>query len=460
MKSPGTPMSASSGFGRLLPAESVILNRRGFLRNAGLLIGGVSASRLDVARCANVVGNDTLRIGLIGCGGRGTGAAKEILNTGPGIQLVAMADIFEDRLRTSLSALQNTHRSQALVTRDRQFIGFDAYQKVIGSGVDAVILATPPGFRPGHFEMVANAGKHCFLEKPLAVDVPGIRRLLKANETAQHKRLSVVVGHQRRFLPGYQAVIGKIHEGTIGRISKLEAMWRQNSPIWTNKRADLDAKHGRRLSELEFQLMNWPSFGWLAGDLPLDSLSHNLDICNWIMQAAPQSVRASCARREGLSNAYGDASDFFRAEYIYPNGATMVAEAARQRGTQPKITEVAYGTTGTATCGTYSIADHAGMTLWRHDGNPNVNPLQLEQDQFVESIRSGKPLNMLNDAANTSLTCLMGRIAAVQGREVTWQEVLASSESLFPKEPLTWDTPPPTLPDKYGDYQFPARSRA
>ena len=437
-----------------------MLNRRDFLRTAGYLISAATVTQLDVARCANVAGGDTLRVGLIGCGGRGTGAVKEILNTGPGVQLVAMADIFEDRLQTSLSTLQKTHRSQAQVTRDRQFIGFDAYQKVIESGVDAVILATPPGFRPQHFEWVANAGKHCFLEKPVAVDAPGIRRLLKANESALQKRLSVVVGHQRRFIPGYQAVIGKIHEGLIGRISNLEAIWRQNSPIWTRKRADLDAKHGRRLSELEFQLMNWPSFGWLAGDLALDSLSHNLDICNWIMQAAPQSVRASCARREGLSNAYGDASDFFHAEYIYPNGATMVAEAARQKGTPPKLTEVAYGTTGTATCGTYSIVDHAGKILWRHDGSPKVNPWQLEQDQFVESIRSGKPLNMLNEAANTCLTCLMGRIAATQSREVTWQEALASSETLFPKEPLTWDTPPPTLPDKYGDYKFPAQSGA
>ena len=292
----------------------------------------------------------------------------------------------------------------------------------------------------------------------MAVDAPGVRRLLQANETAKKKGLSAVVGYQRRFQPGYEAVIAKIQGGAIGQVSRLEAFWK-GGQVWVQKRPDLEAKLGRQLTEMEFQLRNWIHFTWLSGGIVLDPLGHNLDVCNWIMRMPPQSVRATSARKEFVSNAYGDGADFFSAEYTYPSGVKMSAESYRLTGKPGKVAEIAYGTKGIAECNNSTITDPAGNPLWSYSPASTVNSCQREQDLFIESIRSGKPLNMIEESANTDLTAIMGRTAAALGREVTRKEMLASTETFFPGGSLTWGTAPPTLPDKLGDYQWPARGR-
>lgn len=442
-----------------LPSTKPTLTRRRFLRNSGSVLGASAIAALDMERFAHAAGSDILRLGLIGCGGRGLGAAAQILKTGPGIQLVAMGDVFEDRMKSALTNLQSLPEKQTDVIPDRQFIGFDAYRKVLDSGVDLVILATPPGFRPLHFEAAVNAGKHCFLEKPIAVDAPGARRLLRANQTAQQKGLSAVVGYQRRFHPAYQAMVAKIQEGAIGEISRLEAYWRQSTQVWVKKRAVLEAKLRRQLTEMEFQLQDWIHFTWLSGDLMVEMLTNCIDVCNWIMPGPPQSVRATSERKQWLTSEYGDNSDLFSAEYTFANGATMAADICLRKGKVSGIDQIAHGTKGDATGEKHLIADPAGHLIWTNEGAPPVDPSQREQDLFIASIRNGKPLNMIEDAVNTDLTAIMGRTAAAQKRVVTWDEMLASKESFFPDEPLTWETAPPTLPDKEGLYQTPAHGR-
>ncbi len=458
MSKPNAKLVTPTHRGVIPATEPTRLTRRRFLRTAGGILCAASVAELDVARFAHAAGSGTLRVGLIGCGGRGSGAAKGILATGPGIQLVAMGDLFEERMKATLNNLQTQFKTQVDVIRDRQFIGFEAYRMVIESGVDVLILATPPCFRPLHFEAAVNAGKHCFLEKNVAVDAPGVRRLLQANETAKKKALSAVTGYQRRFRPDYEAVVAKIQGGAIGQVTRLEAFWK-GGQVWVQKRPDLQKKLGRPLTEMEFQLRNWIHFTWLSGGIALDPLAHNLDVCNWIMRTSPQSVRATSARREFVSSDFGDGADFFSAEYAYPSGVKMAAESYRLTGKPGKVAEIAYGTKGIAECNNSTITDPAGNPLWSYGPASTVDPYQREQDLFIESIRSGKPLNMIEDSANTDLTAIMGRTSAALGREVTWKEMLASTESFFPDGPLTWDTAPPTLPDKLGDYQWPARGR-
>lgn len=459
MNKPNIAPVSSNRDERFPSVESNYLSRRGFLSSATRLLGAGSILSLDVSRFAHAAGSDTLRVGLIGCGGRGIGAAHNILNTGPGVKLVAMGDVFEDCLKKALAQFKGKSSGQFDVPLDRQFIGFNAYRMVMESEIDAVILATPPGFRPIHFEAAVNAGKHCFLEPPVAVDAPGIRRLLQANEIAKRKALSVIVDYQRRFDPGYEAVVSKVHAGAIGNVSKLEAYWRQSQQTWVLNRADLESKLRRRLPEMEFQLRNWLHFAWLAGDIALDSISHNLDICNWIMRSPPDRARATSARKQWTTNAYGDMPDFFSAEYTYPNGAVMTAETYRLKDHPAGVAEIAHGATGIAQCREFLITDRSGKPVWRYERDRVVDNLQRGQDLFVESIRGGKKLNMVQDAASVALTGIMGRMSSALGRVVTRQETLAAKDALFPDGQLTFDTPPPTLPDKFGDYQFPARGR-
>src|SRR3954464_10962385 len=279
---------------KIIPAAAS-LTRRSFLQTSSkALAAGALAGALPVERFAlGASPGDTLRIALVGCGGRGTGAADQALSTGPGVKLVAMADVFKDRMETSLKELAN-HKDKIEVTDDHKFIGFDAYKQAIANA-DVVILATPPGFRPMQFEEAVRQGKHIFMEKPVATDAAGIRRVLAAAEEAKKKNLKVGVGLQRHHHAGYIETLKRLHDGAIGDIVSMRAYWNGQRP-WQKKRADLEKQYGRPLTEMEYQMRNWYYFVWTCGDHITEQHIHNLDVINWLKKGHPVKARGMGGR--------------------------------------------------------------------------------------------------------------------------------------------------------------------
>ncbi|HEY6562960.1 MAG TPA: Gfo/Idh/MocA family oxidoreductase, partial [Pirellulaceae bacterium] len=273
-----------------VPEPSPALDRRRFLQDStALLAGSAVMGSLGVASAAHPAGNETIRVGLIGCGGRGIGAIDQIMNTPGPTQLVAAADAFQDRIDLGLQGLARVHKEKVNVPAERRFVGFDSYKKVLEADIDLVVLATPPGFRPLHFEACVNAGKHIFMEKPVATDVPGVRRILDANRRAKEKGLAVAVGLQRHHEPNYLETIQRLHDGAIGEMILGRAYWnmgylwvRERQPTWT---------------EMEYQMRNWYYFNWLCGDHIVEQHIHNLYVINWLMRDYPISAQGQGGRQ-------------------------------------------------------------------------------------------------------------------------------------------------------------------
>jgi myo-inositol 2-dehydrogenase / D-chiro-inositol 1-dehydrogenase len=431
--------------------------RRQFLATATRAAAVSSLAALDISRFAHAAGNGIIRLGLIGCGGRGTGAANDALGTGRDVKLVAMADVFEERIASSLDNLKRgANGVQLQVSADTKFVGFDAYQRLLAAGVDAVILATPPGFRPLHFDAAVGAGAHCFLEKAVAVDAPGIRQLRAAAAAAKQKRLSAIVGLQDRFNESYEQLMAQIANGALGGITRMEAL-RQAPGLWVVQRSAAEKKSGRRLSETEFQIRNWMRFVWLSGDLFVDMLVHSIDHCVWAIGGPPQSARGRAERRENTSSDHGNTSDFLSATFTYENGVELLAENSLLANGGNVFQARIEGKNGVATTGG-KIVDKTGQPLWSYSG-PKKNPYQEEMNQWCGSIRQGKGLNTVDSAADSTLVAIMGRTAAYTGREVTWAEMLRSTDAFFTHNPKSFLDDPPELPDKFGDYFFPPRGR-
>ena len=273
-------------------------NRRDFIKASSAVVAGAAATGVSIARGANAFGSDTIKIGLVGCGGRGSGAAVQAMNTtGGGVKLLAMGDVFGDRLQTSLRICKSRHSEKVDVPKDRQFVGFDAYKAVLDQDIDMVLLATPPGFRPLHFEQAVKAGKHVFMEKPVAVDAPGVRRVLKAGEMAKEKGLAVAVGLQRRHEVAYKETMEQLHNGAVGDIILGRAYW-NGQGVWTRNR---QPDH----TELEYQMRNWYYFNWLCGDHIDEQHIHNLDVMNWLFSGYPVSANGMGGRQVRTSNRHG-----------------------------------------------------------------------------------------------------------------------------------------------------------
>src|SRR5262249_21404041 len=273
------------------PNRPLPVNRRDFLKSTSTVVGGTLMAGLSVERAAHAASSDQLKLALIGCGGRGSGAASQALFTytqGP-IKLIAMADVDRDRLEGSLKEIKAKHEDRVDVPVENQFLGFDAYKNAIALA-DVVILATPPGFRPIHFEEAVRQGKHIFMEKPVATDATGVRRVLAAAEEAKKKNLKVAVGLQRHHQLGYLETMKRLHDGAVGDIVAMRCYWNGNTP-WLKTRRKLEQKAGRDLTEMEYQMRNWYSFVWLCGDHIVEQHIHNLDVINWLKQGYP--VRAN-----------------------------------------------------------------------------------------------------------------------------------------------------------------------
>lgn len=422
--------------------------RRKFLTSGSLLAGAMAFAKPRRASAA-----DEIRVGLIGCGGRGTGAASHILETYEGARLFAMADLFEPKIKASVEALQNKHSARVDCPPERQFIGLDA-AKAVMERVDVVVLATPPAFRPQHFEEAVLAGKHVFLEKTIAVDAPGLRRIQAASQMAKQKGLTCVVGYNRRFQKGYQEAIRRIQEDQmLGAVSHMEATW-HSSGLWVRDREP-------DMTELESQLHNWAHFAWLSGEICLDQISHNLDVCLWAKGAAPVKVKASCGRRQKQPESrLGDNCDFFVADFDFEDGSTMKASVRHWKDASNKVGETIAGDRGSAdfTGSRHLITNSAGNPVWAYrapSGNAD-NPYLTEQQVLMDSILNFKQFNNVEESVQSEFAVVMMRLAAYSGRTVTWEEALRSQERLAP-ETISADMPPPTLPTKYGDYPVPAR---
>jgi predicted dehydrogenase len=412
---------------------SASTSRRAFLGTSAAAV----AAPLFVPS-VHAAGSDTLRVGLIGCGQRGTGAAVQALTADKNVKLVAMGDAFEDRLKKSLAFLLEKEEGIAGkvdVQPKRQFIGFDAYKKVIDSGVDVVLLTTPPHFRPLHLEAAVEAGKHVFAEKPVAVDAPGVRAVLATCAKAKKKNLAIVSGLCLRYDHGFREAVRRLHEGGVGDVVALQANDYRGSN-WSRSRE-------AGWNEMTYQMRNWYNFTWLSGDFNVEQHVHFLDVCAWVMKDHyPVRAIGMGGRQARTAAEFGHIYDHFSVVYEYAGGARLFSNCRQQRGCKSDISAHVLGTKGKA-----QLAERRkglwikGGTDWQYAGAKN-NMYQTEHDELFASIRAGKPINNGEYMAKSTLLAIMGRMAAYTGQEITWQMALTSKEELKPSE-YTWQGTPP-----------------
>ena len=414
--------------------------RRDFLKTSAVA-GGVLAA--GGALNVHAQGNEVIRVGLIGCGGRGTGAAEQCLKAGSlaaqqiGVRLVALGDSFRDRATACLNRLRGVQeiRNQVDVPEERIFVGLDAYQRVIES-CDLVLLATPPGFRPIHLRAAVAARKHIFTEKPVAVDGPGVRTCLQAFEDANRNRLSIVAGTQRRYQTGYLESMRKIHEGALGTITSARCYWNQGT-LWHRARTE-------QMTDLEWQLRNWLYFTWLSGDHICEQHIHNLDVINWALgNSHPVRAVGLGGRQVRTGPEFGHIFDHFAVDFEYPNNVRVMSMCRQIAGCESNVSEAVTGTRGTwSTSADYRIT---GEQPWNFNRRQDNQPYQQEHIALLESIRAGRPINDLKNVTESTLTAIMGRMACYTGRAVTWEDALNSQQSLVP-ERLSWDMNLPVPP--------------
>lgn len=407
------------------------------------MLGALAPDRFAFAQAS-----DTVRIALVGCGGRGSGAASDALQV-PGTKLVAAVDIFEDRVRGSVNRLKSQRADQVDVSPDHHFIGFEAYKEAIALA-DVVILATPPGFRPQQFEEAVRQGKHVFMEKPVAVDGPGIRKVLAAAEEAKRKNLKVGVGLQRHHEAGYRETVQRIQDGAIGDVVAMRCYWNGNTP-WVKRRADLERNLGRKLTEMEYQLHNWYYFVWLCGDHIVEQHIHNLDVCNWVKGDYPKFAygMGGCEVRKGID--YGEIFDHHAVEFEYADGVRMFSQCRHQLGCWNSVSEHVVGSRGTADVGAHQLRPVQGEP-WR--SRERTNGYTQEHVELFKAIRSNSDYNEAFNGAYSTLTAILGRVATYTGRKVSAEQVLNSDVDTMPAN-LSFDATPPSSPLEDGMYPLP-----
>jgi myo-inositol 2-dehydrogenase / D-chiro-inositol 1-dehydrogenase len=428
-------------------------SRRDFLKTSTTLAaGGALAGSLgsafaatDIARVAHPSSDETIRIALIGCGGRGTEACSQALSTKEGpIKLVAMADAFEDRLESSLRVLKFGHPKMVDVPKERRFIGFDAYKKVIDSDIDMLVIATPPGFRPIHFEAAVKAGKNIFMEKPLSTDANGIRRVLASAQEAKQKGLKVGVGLQRHHDAKYIETIKRLHDGAIGDIVSMRVYW-NNPGVWVKPRLP-------GMTEMEYQMRNWYYFVWLCGDHIVEQHIHNLDVAHWVKRALPIKATGMGGRQVRTGKEYGEIYDHHDVQFEYADGSYVFSQCRHQPGTWDIVDEFAQGTNGMSRVGQGHI-DIKGWPEWKYEKSVK-NAYQVEHDDLQKAIRENRPYNEVEYAAHSTMMAIMGRYCTYTGQELTWDQCFNNDISVMPKE-FTFQSPTPTNPDSEGFYAIP-----
>ncbi|WP_417362716.1 Gfo/Idh/MocA family protein [Galbibacter sp.] len=432
------------------PLLNISGSRRSFVKSTALFSAGMMLPATEMNAMFNTLNDKTLKIALVGCGGRGTGAANQALKADENVQLVAMADAFEDRLNGSLQHLEKEFEGTKKVkVKDKnKFTGFDAYKKAIDLA-DVVILTTPPGFRPYHFEYAVNAGKHVFMEKPLAVDVPGIRKVLEMAKVAKAKKLNVVVGLQRRYQKNYIEIEKQIRSGAVGKITSGQVYW-NSSGVWVHPR-----KLGQ--SELDYQMRNWYYFNWLCGDHILEQHIHNIDVANWFIGEHPISAQGMGGRLVRTGPEHGEIFDHHFVEFKYPSGAIISSQCRHQPGTWSKVGEDFQGTKGivdTNDAGAARILGYDNEDIFSYRSRNDPNPYQQEHDELFKSIRDNGVINNTEYGAHSTMSAIIGRMATYSGQVINWDEAMKSELQIMPAE-VTWDSTPPSLPGADGNYPIP-----
>ncbi len=418
------------------------LSRREFVKSSAATL---SVAALSVG-CASVAKRtpaytpipEKIRMGIIGCGGRGTDAAINCVTAAPQIEICALGDLFEDHLAKSKAKLQEKAGEALNIANDRCFVGFDAYQGVLQCDVDLVILAAPPHYRPEHLRASIEAGKHVFMEKPVAVDPEGVRTVIAASDLARAKGLGIVAGTQRRHEPCYVETMKRIHDGAIGEIVSGQCYWNQEG-LWLKERQP-------EWTEMECQHRNWLYYTWLSGDHIVEQHVHNIDIINWALQSPPLKAMGMGGREVRTAPEYGNVFDHFAVEYEYPGGVRVTSMCRQINGTAHRVAERLVGTKGMADPG----GKIWGRNTYEYDG-PSLNPYEQEHLHLIESIRAGRPLNEGQRIAESTLTAIMGRMSAYTGRELSWKWVLNSSKlKLGPEKYEFGDMPvePVAVPGK------------
>ncbi|MBI1226232.1 MAG: dehydrogenase [Bacteroidetes bacterium] len=435
-------------------------SRREFVKTSAMAAGGMLLVPSLLAAKAHVDGDDTIKVALIGCGGRGTGAAVQALSTKQNVRLVAMADAFRDRLDESYnvltsddisdwSGMEGSVKGRVQVPEEHKFVGFDAYKKAIPLA-DVVILTTPPGFRPIHFEEAVRQNKHIFTEKPVATDAPGVRRVLEAAEVAKQKKLNVVVGLQRHYQTVYRRWVDMMQAGAIGEIIASQVYW-NNDGVWVRGREEYSKKAGRPLTEMEYQMRNWYYFNWLCGDHITEQHIHNLDVGNWVKNAYPVRAHGMGGRQVRVGKDYGEIFDHHTVEFEYEDGSRMFSQCRHQPGTMSRVTEVFQGTNGSAPQPGILLS-RSGHELFKHDGKNDLNPYQVEHDELFEAIAKGEYRYAdAENGAKATMTSILGRMATYSGQVVEWKDAIASNLSLMPQK-FDWNAQPPVLPGADGMY--------
>ncbi len=421
--------------------------RREFLKTSALLAGGAMLSGAPFTGVHASV-DDTIKVALIGCGGRGTGAAFDAIASGANIKIVAMADAFRDPLDDAYGKLSARHSDKLDVPEDRKFVGFDAYKQAIPLA-DVVLLATSPGFRPIHFEEAVRQGKHVFMEKPVAVDVPGIRKVLAAAEEAKKKKLNVVVGLQRRYQAVYRETIKRIQDGAIGDIVAGQVYWNSGG-VWVRARTP-------EQTEMEYQMRNWYYFNWLCGDHIVEQHVHQIDVANWVKGGHPVSIQGTGSRAWRTGKEHGEIYDNHAVELTYADGSVIYSQCRHFEGTSNRVDETFQGTKGRVYLSASNdgiLWDHKGNKLYTHPKQGNANPYQHEHVELFDAIAKGE--YKFEDAeygAHSTLTGIIGRLATYSGQVIKWDDALKSNVSLMP-ERLAWDALPKVLPDENGLYPY------
>lgn len=410
------------------------ISRREFVKTSAATVVPMMAGGLLMSKAARAAQSSTLKVGLIGCGGRGTGAAMQALTADEGAILTAMADVFPEHIDKSLAGLSKHFGERAThkidVPPERKFVGFDAYQGLIDSGVDVVLLATPPAFRPAHFKACVEAGKHTFVEKPMAVDAPGIRAMYEAVELAQQKKLSVVSGFCWRYADAEREIFRRIHEGAIGDIISVHTTYHASTLAQRPRKPEW--------SDMEWQLRNWWHFTWLSGDHLVEQACHSVDRLAWSMNdKLPLRCVALGGRAARKGAESGHVFDHFTVIYEYDDGRRAFHTCRQIDNTPGDNTDYIYGTTGSAIVSGWiparQIKDKHNQVVWSYDG-PSKDMYQNEHDALFASIRSGTPINDGIQMCNSTLMAIMGRMAAYTGQTISWEQAMNSQENLLPEK--------------------------
>lgn len=418
-------------------------SRREFLTTSAAAVSGATIGSLAISRGAHAAGSDSLKVGLIGCGGRGSGAAAQALGADADAKLIAMADIFEDRLKASRERLQKIKQDQVAVDDDHCFTGFDAYKQVIESDVDVVLIACASKFHAPYLKAAVDAGKHVFVEKPHAIDPPGIRIVKSACEEARKKNLSVVSGLCWRYSTIVRETMKRVLDGAIGDIVAIQETY-MRGPYRLIARKE-------EWGELEYQFRNWYHFRWLSGDDVPQSLLHCMDKGAWAMhEEPPVKAFGLGGRSSSIGSVYGDVFDHHSIVYEYANGVRMFGNCRAQTGCFGEVSDNLLGTKGRCNVIKGRIE---GETEWQYEG-PKGNMYDIEHQELLASIRAGKPINNGDYMVNSTMMAVMGQMVVYTGRQMTWDGAMNSSWKAGPDE-CSLNMEPPVKPEADDTYPVP-----